>query len=311
MDNTNLTQISNNVNENNITEQEIYENESDLTEMGVDDENKNFKSYKHTLVPTDGNRQQQYQERTINAIMELQSQEKELMNKIEKDAEGNTLTVEQKQKNINKINELAEARISLYTQMNQNAVYLNDRYGDTRNSAMNQKAIVDIVEAELNNVKKQMNVYKTDLTNKLRLIEINDYYNKKYTSQTDILKTISGICLIIVFLLIVNQKTRMPEKITNILIGIIIAVGIIVVVLKLWDVFIRDNQIFDEFDWFLKPNAREDGDGDGDKNKDDKYYCPPPKGYNKNKMAPIKDTFVNMNINTFKYEPSMNHVKLQ
>ena len=50
---------------------------------------------------------------------------------------------------LDEINELAEARVSLYTQLNQNAVYLNDRYGDTRNSAVNQKAVVDIVEAEL------------------------------------------------------------------------------------------------------------------------------------------------------------------
>ena len=290
----------------------------------------NFKSYKHTLVPTDKRRQGEYQTRTIHAIMNLQKQEKELMNKIEKDAEGNSLSVEQKQAKIDAINELAESRVSLYTQLNQNAVYLNDRYGDTRNSAMNQKAVVDIVEAELNNVKKQMNVYKTDLTNKLRLIEINDYYDKKYTSQTDVLKTISGLCLIIIVLLIINQKTNMPEKITNILIGIIIAIGIIVTILKLWNIFIRDNQVFDEFDWFLKPTAKKDS-GDN-KNKDDdgdKHYCPPPIGvsgkYTPSSVAAgirdkaeramegytsLNEAYKNMNLNSFKYEPSMNHVKL-
>lgn len=269
-----------------------------------------FKSYKHTLVPTDKRRQGEYQRRTIDAIMNLQKQEKELMNKIEKDAEGNSLTVEQKQTKIDAINELAESRVSLYTQLNQNAVYLNDRYGDTRNSAMNQKAVVDIVEAELNNVKKQMNVYKTDLTNKLRLIEINDYYDKKYTSQTDVLKTISGLCLIIVVLLIINQKTNMPEKITNILIGIIIAIGIIVTILKLWNIFIRDNQVFDEFDWFLKPSAKKDSGGNKNKDDDDKHYCPPPKPHSKEEFTPLTESYKNMNLNSFKYEPSMNHVKL-
>ena len=283
----------------------------DFTQMPMEDENKKFKSYKHTLVPIDGERQKEFQTRTINAIMNLQAQEKDLMNKIEKDAEGNSLTVEQKQKKIDAINELAESRVSLYTQLNQNAVYLNDRYGDTRNSAMNQKAVVDIVEAELNNVKKQMNIYKTDLTNKLRLIEINDYYDKKYTSQTDVLKTISGICLIIVVLLIINQKTNMPEKITNILIGIIISIGVIVTVLKLWNIFIRDNQVFDEFDWFLKPNAKKDSGDDGNKNDGDKYYCPPPKGHSNKQLTTVKETYKNMKLKPFKYEPSMNHVKLQ
>lgn len=287
-------------------------NDIDFTQMPMEDEDINFKSYKHTLVPNDKKRQQEFQGKTITAIMNLQTQEKDLMDKIEKDAEGNSLSIEQKQNKINAINELAEARVSLYTQLNQNAVYLNDRYGDTRNSAMNQKAIVDIVEAELNNVKKQMNIYKTDLTNKLRLIEINDYYDKKYTSQTDVLKTISGICLIVIVLLIINQKTNMPEKITNILIGIIISIGVIVTILKLWNIFIRDNQVFDEFDWFLKPNAKKDnGDGDNKNDDDDKYYCPPPKGHSKKQLTTVKETYKNMKLKPFKYEPSMNHVKLQ
>ena len=70
--------------------------------------------------------------------------------------------------------------------------------------------------------------------------------------------------------------------------------------------------MFDEFDWFLKPNAKKDnGDGDNKNDDDDKYYCPPPKGHSKKQLTTVKETYKNMKLKPFKYEPSMNHVKLQ
>jgi len=287
--------------------------DTDFTQI-LDDSEKEFKSYKHTLKPVDGEIQTQFQDRTLNAISELQMREKDLMNKISKDAEGNELTVEQKYKNINAINEMAEARVALYTQLNQNAVYLKDRYGDTRNSAVNQRAVVNIVESELNNVKKQMNIYKTDLTNKLRLIEINDYYDKKYTSQADILKVISGMCLIIIVILMVNKKEYISQQITQILIGIVLGIGLIIIILKLWNVFIRDNQNFDEIDWFLKPKAQKDTDDNGGKKPlSNKYECPVPIGQTNSKQdnsSTVAESFTGMLLRPFQYESSLNHVKL-
>ena len=44
----------------------------DFTQIPMDDENKNFKSYKHTLVPTDKKRQSEFQNnKNISPTYEL------------------------------------------------------------------------------------------------------------------------------------------------------------------------------------------------------------------------------------------------
>jgi len=269
-----------------------------------DDTGSGFSMYNHTLKPDDKTRQGQFHEKTLDAIMTLQEQEQALMKTLSKNAEGTTLTNKQKSDKINKINELANARLALYTQLNQNASYLNDRYGDTKNSAMNQRAVVKVVEVELNNIKKQINTYKEDLSNKLRLIEINDFYTKKYDHQTQILKTISVLCVIIIIITFCANRGYLSETFSKVLVGLVMGIGFIMVMYKLWDVFIRDNHIFDEFDWFFnaldytKSGPSENGDtGSGSGN-----VC------SSTSEEDTTDAFTNMSISPFSFEPSFNFV---
>ena len=126
--------------------------------------------------------------KTLNSILTLQDSEKKMLRDLEDYSKNTKMSNDEINNSIRKINELTENRLALYDGILQQSLAISDRYGDSYNSAMNQKAVVNIVEAELNNIKKQINAYKSDLTNKFRLIEINDYYDKKYTSQTNILK---------------------------------------------------------------------------------------------------------------------------
>tara|TARA_B100000424_G_scaffold225565_1_gene185770 strand:- start:14939 stop:15826 length:888 start_codon:yes stop_codon:yes gene_type:complete len=259
--------------------------------------------------------------KTLNSILTLQDSEKKMLRDLEDYSKNNKMSNDEVNNSIRKINELTENRLALYDGILQQSLAISDRYGDSYNSAMNQKAIVNIVEAELNNIKKQINAYKSDLTNKFRLIEINDYYDKKYTSQTNILKVICYMCLIIIVILVVNKKEYISELVMQVLIGLVLGIGLIIIILRLWNIFIRDNQKFDEIDWFLKPSAKDD-DGDGGDNKADAdLNCPVPKlpgePGSSNPMpekmpipAGVTEAFTLMPLQSFKFENTFNHVKL-
>ena len=54
---------------------------------------------------------------------------------------------------------------------------------------------------------------------------------------------------------IVNKKGFIPKNIGNVLIAIVIAVGIVVVFRKYWDISSRSNMVFDEYKWNWDPDA--------------------------------------------------------
>ena len=54
---------------------------------------------------------------------------------------------------------------------------------------------------------------------------------------------------------ILNKKGYIPKNIGNVLIAIVMAVGIIVVFRKYWDISSRSNMVFDEYKWAWDPNA--------------------------------------------------------
>ena len=126
----------------------------------------------------------------------------------------------------------------------------------TNNSLQEQMLAIDIVENELNEAKRRLNLLEAQKNNKLRMVEINTYYGKQYSAYKDIAKNIVYVCILVLIVIILGKKGILPQNIYITLNGIIITIGVIIIgrqVIRLSD---RDNINFDEYNWYFnKANA--------------------------------------------------------
>jgi hypothetical protein len=111
------------------------------------------------------------------------------------------------------------------------------------------------VESQMNNAKTMLASLREDKSNKVRLVEINNYYGRKYEYQTDIMKIVIMACAPILVISILLKKGFIPETISTGLIVIVIVAGIIAVARKVTDLNRRNNMNFDQYDMPFNPHA--------------------------------------------------------
>jgi uncharacterized membrane protein (DUF485 family) len=96
---------------------------------------------------------------------------------------------------------------------------------------------------------------KKNLSQEKRL-SINTYYNKLYDKKIKIIKEIIIICCIgLIGCFLLNNQV-ISDKLFSIYLGIVFSVGFILVFYDLWDLYIRDNTNFDEYDYNVFYNKK-------------------------------------------------------
>jgi hypothetical protein len=217
---------------------------------GSADENLNNEN----LTDENLTKMQERNEQTLTDIQNLQSIEKDLYNNLEKDSASGLLTPEKKDKLINKINEISQMRINLYSNLRNNYSFYQENVIDSRYTLDEQTAAINIVENELNEAKQRLKMLEDEKYNKLRYVEINTYYGKQYNDHTSVMKIIIFICVPILILSILANKGLIPSNIYGALLGIILIIGVIVLGSKLIQMANRDNMNYDQFNWYFNKN---------------------------------------------------------
>ena len=189
---------------------------------------------------------------TISSISDLQTLEMKLYASLD----NNKLTAEQRSLIIDKINQIAQTRMTMYQGISNMSSSYQQTLATTNKSLQEQMLAIDIVENELNEAKRRLNLLEAQKNNKLRMVEINTYYGKQYSAYKDIAKNIVYVCILVLIVIILGKKGILPQNIYITLNGIIITIGVIIIgrqVIRLSD---RDNINFDEYNWYFnKANA--------------------------------------------------------
>jgi len=218
------------------------------TDMNTDTTNSS------TISPeNDFSSMQERNQQTLADIKNLQDMEQELYNILEQNSMNNNLTLEEKDKTVNKINEISQMRINLYANLKDIYSFFQKNVSSSRTTLAEQMMAIDIVENELNGSKRRLQLLEDEKYNKLRLVEINTYYGKKYNAHANIMKTVVIICIPLLILGVLTNQGILPKNIGNVLMAIIIVIGVFVIVLQLIDTSNRDNMNYDEYDWNFKP----------------------------------------------------------
>ena len=186
----------------------------------------------------------------LNDIQSLQTIEQQLFNSLE---ENTGLTTEQQKKVIEKINNISKMRINLYQTLNSINSFFQNSLANSKGLLTEQTAAIDIVEKELNTSKKRLQVLEEEKNNKIRLVEINNYYGQKYSEHSDLMKLIVMMLVPILILSILFSKGILPSKIYYILIAIIAIIGGIFIWKKIFSIVLRDPMNYEEYNWYFNP----------------------------------------------------------
>lgn len=189
---------------------------------------------------------------TLQSIQELQTMEKNLYTQLQSSSANNG-NVQTEERIIKRINEISEIRNGLFKTLADKYKNLQNSVAESRVDLVDQMTVVGMVENELNNAKANLNSIKNAKSDKMRMVEINTYYEQRYLAHTGVIKLIIMMSVPLLILAILNKKDFIPTNIANGLASLIIVVGVIVIMYRVFDLSSRDNMNYDEINWQFNP----------------------------------------------------------
>ena len=145
-------------------------------------------------------------------------------------------------------------RINLYQTLGNLSSLYENAVANSQGSLSEQTQIINIVENQLNQAKQKLAFLETEQNNKIRLIEINDYYGEKYSEHGKLMKYIIFMMIPIIIISFLYNKGLLPKIIYFILLGIIAVIGSFFIVYTLLSIWNRDNMNYQEYSWSFNPS---------------------------------------------------------
>lgn len=183
----------------------------------------------------------------LQVITELQNLEKQLISSLEASYASQNPNIEERTQLLKQINDLSTTRVNLFNMLNSLFAISQDELSNSRKDVMDKIVVAKVMENQLNNMKGIMNEVQDIKNNKLRMVEINTYYGKRYQAHTDLMKLIIKICIALFILIVINKRQLLPSSIVNPLMLIVVGLGLFFIIRQVWDLSIRDNMNYDRY----------------------------------------------------------------
>jgi hypothetical protein len=202
------------------------------------------------------NDSQQTNEQILNDIQTLQTMEQQLFSNLENNP---NLTAQQQQQIVEKMNQLSNMRINLYQTLSGVNSYYQNALNSSQGTLKEQTTAIYIVENELNKAKGRLEALDMEKTNKIRLVEINNYYGDKYVEHGNLMKIVIFTLVPVIILAIINKSGILPDTIYYILVMIIAAIGGYFFWIRFGSIITRDNMNYQTYDWYFDPSTAPTG----------------------------------------------------
>lgn len=150
---------------------------------------------------------------------------------------------------IGKINDLAMARVSLFQTLGSMHEYVQNSVSNSRVDLVDQMTMANVVEQELKDSRAHLNGLAEIKNDKIRMVEINNYFAQRYKEQSSLMRLVIYLCIPLLLLGIVAKLHILPESLVHYLTGITIAVGVYLFARRAWDISVRSNMNFNEYDF--------------------------------------------------------------
>ena len=193
---------------------------------------------------------------TIEAnIVKLHDIQNDLQSQLDTGIANNTLSPDQ----IASINGKISSVQTIIVQLHQNSINMYGFYeqniATTAQTLEEQGFAREIIDHEVKNTNTILQEKRDDTANKMRLIEINDYYGDQYLDRTNVMKAIILVCIPIILLSLLKNMGFVNNSIFNILIIIIIIVGVIYLGKLFIQIISHNNMQYQQYDWWFNKAA--------------------------------------------------------
>ena len=203
---------------------------------------------------------QQNNEQILTDIQTLQGMEQQLFSNLETNT---NLTSQEQMQIIKKMNQLSAMRLNLYKTVGNVNNYFQNALTSSQGTLKEQTAAISIIEQELNRSKQRLEILQEEKTNKIRLVELNDYYGSKYAEHGRLMKIIIFTLVPIIILAVLNNKGILPQRIYYILLFIVSIIGAYFFWRTIASILMRDAMNYNEYNWFFDPDAAPSTGGEG------------------------------------------------
>lgn len=184
----------------------------------------------------------------LTDIQSLQTLEQELFSSLENQPD---LSSDQQQQLITKINNVSNMRVNLYQTLGGVNDFFKSSLSNSTNTLVEQTKAIEIVEQELNKSKKRLELLEEEKNNKIRLVEINNYYGQKYAEHSDLMKNIIYILIPVLIFSVLKNKGILPDSIYYILVIIVGVIGSYFLWKKFLSIMSRDSMNYQEYNWYF------------------------------------------------------------
>jgi len=198
----------------------------------------------------------QNNEQILNDIQTLQQMEQQLFNNLETNT---SLTPQQQQEIVEKMNQVSNMRINLYQTLSGVNNFFQSALSSSVGTLQEQTVAIGIVENELNQAKKHLELLEAEKNNKIRLVEINDYYSDRYAEHSQLMKIVIFTLVPVIILTVLFTRSIIPSFIYYALLVIVCAIG----GYYFWTIYFsmvsRDNMNYQEYSWYFDPSTAPTG----------------------------------------------------
>ena len=179
-------------------------------------------------------------------LIELQKMEKELYVVLEKSKD---MTTQEQNEILVKIDQLTTKREKLYKDLLELSQKVNQMKTNSAGTYKNQLALLTIAEKQLNEEKAKLRTLSVDKYNKLRMVQINNYYNNRYEGLIEFMRLAIVMLLGGIVILLIGRYTPVPGSLISVIMIFYIALTVVVLTFRYLDIARRDANDFEQYDW--------------------------------------------------------------
>jgi hypothetical protein len=152
---------------------------------------------------------------------------------------------------IESITRVKDILIKNYLEMNTNAQQTSISQKIAYDETMNA---ISATDKEIEESKKKIALLNEEKYNRLRQIEINNYYGLQYSNHQKIILYIIFLCIFFLITIILKNKNIIPSDLFYWINIIVISISIIVITYMVRDSYNRDNMNYDEYNYGFNYN---------------------------------------------------------
>jgi hypothetical protein len=194
----------------------------------------------------------------LDSINQIQNQQTELYSKLEVLGASKDISDKKVQSDISdifkQIETLNRVKNSIFQSVLTSFELNQSQLSASRFAYADSITALQIIEENLNNKQKILNDALAIRDNSERMVGVNTYYTRRYEEYSNVLKYVVLFCGIIILAIFLMKIGIINNTISSIIIIASLAIGIIIIGGKVWDLSRRSSIDFDQYNFKFDPN---------------------------------------------------------